>query len=157
MKTMLGIGAVVLALMAAVPSDAVAQHRDHRGGESFRHNVHQWRGGNWHHGSHSGRIGWWWIVDGMYYPYARPLYPYPEYVGTQTIVVEQAPQVVVQNPQPVYAPNVPQFPPMMPPAPSQTAAQMWHYCDATQMYYPYVTTCSTGWRAVPATPPGVSR
>lgn len=145
MKILLGLGAIVLALVAAIPLEAVAQHRDHRGGygsHGGRHNVHQWRGGNWHHGSHLGRIGWWWIVDGMYYPYARPAYPYPEYVSTQTIVVEQAPQVVVQSPQPV---------------PTQSATQMWHYCDAAQMYYPYVTTCSSGWRAVPATPPGVSQ
>jgi len=29
----------------------------------------------------------------------------------------------------------------------------WSYCDSAKRYYPYVTECPEGWRAVPATPP----
>ena len=29
-----------------------------------------------------------------------------------------------------------------------SAAQYWYYCDESQTYYPYVTTCKTPWRAV---------
>jgi hypothetical protein len=32
-------------------------------------------------------------------------------------------------------------------------AQSWYYCEASQNYYPYVSTCPSGWKAVPATPP----
>jgi hypothetical protein len=32
---------------------------------------------------------------------------------------------------------------------SASAAQYWYYCDASQTYYPYATTCKTPWRAVP--------
>ncbi|MGJ0524033.1 hypothetical protein ACR42A_10840 [Burkholderia gladioli] len=29
----------------------------------------------------------------------------------------------------------------------------WYYCNASRRYYPYVKTCSSGWREVPARPP----
>jgi hypothetical protein len=29
-------------------------------------------------------------------------------------------------------------------------AQTWYYCSNPPGYYPYVTQCSTGWQAVPA-------
>jgi len=29
----------------------------------------------------------------------------------------------------------------------------WYYCDSAKSYYPYVSQCPEGWRAVPATPP----
>lgn len=59
------------------------------------------------------------------YPYPYPYY-YPAYV-----------------PPPVYAP---------PPTPVAPQAQTWYYCDNPNGYYPYVTSCSTGWRQVPAHP-----
>ena len=30
------------------------------------------------------------------------------------------------------------------------ASQTWYYCSDLAGYYPYVTQCSTGWQAVPA-------
>jgi hypothetical protein len=41
-------------------------------------------------------------------------------------------------------------PPMQPPAPSP----VWYYCDNPQGYYPYIQSCYSAWREVPATPPG---
>lgn len=32
----------------------------------------------------------------------------------------------------------------------------WYYCEPTRTYYPYVQTCSTAWKVVPATPPADS-
>jgi len=63
----------------------------------------------------------------LYYypPYYYPPYAYPSYAPTT--VIEQAPG----------------------PAPTQ----YWYYCDTPQGYYPYIQSCSTGWRQVPTTPP----
>ncbi len=36
-------------------------------------------------------------------------------------------------------------------APSASAT--WYYCESSKTYYPYVSECKEGWRAVPATPP----
>lgn len=58
-----------------------------------------------------------------------------------------APPPVVYAPPPVvYAP-----PPMAPAYISQSA-QNWYYCDNPRGYYPYVASCATGWRDVPAQP-----
>jgi hypothetical protein len=39
-------------------------------------------------------------------------------------------------------------------SPGYTMAQapVWYYCQAAGAYYPYVTTCASGWTVVPATP-----
>jgi len=92
-----------------------------------------WRGGYWRHDWHGGRYGWWWLAGGLWYFYPSPIYPYPD---------PYAPPVV-QVPVPAPAPAVPAAPP---------PAQYWYYCDATGGYYPYVSTCPSGWRAVPANP-----
>lgn len=55
------------------------------------------------------------------------------------------PPVYYAPPPVVYAP---------PPAPTPVApqAQTWYYCDNPQGYYPYVSSCTSGWRQVPARP-----
>ncbi|HEY3917460.1 MAG TPA: hypothetical protein VGL83_06690 [Stellaceae bacterium] len=61
-----------------------------------------------------------------------------------------APPPVVYAPPPVvYAP-----PPVAAPAYVSQSAQNWYYCDNPRGYYPYVASCSTGWRQVPAQPSG---
>lgn len=40
-----------------------------------------WAGGSWRHGWHDGRLSWWWIVDGDWYFYPAPIYPYPNYIA----------------------------------------------------------------------------
>ncbi len=91
--------------------------------------FHTWHQGHWQHGFHSGRYGWWWLAGGLWYLYPTPIYPYPD---------PYAPPVVA-GPQPAV--------PVEPPPP-----QYWYYCDAAGGYYPYVPTCASGWRAVPANP-----
>lgn len=83
---------------------------------------HIWRGGRWFHGDHDGRAGWWWIVNGGWYFYPRPIYPYPN----------------------TYAPPVV--------APAPPAGGFWYYCYNPPGYYPYVPRCATRWVAVPASP-----
>ena len=36
------------------------------------------------------------------------------------------------------------------PAASGQPGGTWYYCDDTRSYYPYVKSCSSGWRPVPA-------
>ncbi|HLG86629.1 MAG TPA: hypothetical protein VKZ79_05465 [Alphaproteobacteria bacterium] len=91
-----------------------------------------WRTGRWIHDWHDGRFGWWWDVGGIWYYYPQPIYPYPTYV-----------------PPPVVAEAAPEAPP---PAQGQT----WYYCDNPRGYYPYVQSCPTPWREVPAAPPAES-
>lgn len=102
-----------------------------------RHDMPRWRGGAWRHARHEGRLGWWWVVGGLWYFYPQPVYPYPDpympsVVVTQSEPVESTPDIVV--------------------APA-TASQSWYYCESSQGYYPYTASCPEGWKTVPATPP----
>ena len=66
---------------------------------------------------------------------------------------------VYAYPPPVYAYSPYYYPPAVvvaPPAPTSYVSQgasSWYYCDNPQGYYPYVQSCSTAWRQVPANPP----
>jgi hypothetical protein len=77
------------------------------------------------HGDHIGRSGWWWIVDGAWYFYPPPVYPYPD-------------------------PYVP--PAVAMPAPAPAAPASWYYCQSLREYYPYVTACPEPWVPVAAQP-----
>ena len=167
--------AALLALGLAVPAlparadDRHDHDRDHERHEDHRddHHYHDfhghdfrffsafeldlWRHGGWIHDWHDGRFGWWYVVDGYWYWYPEPVYPYPSYVPPAP------PPVIVVAPQPVPPPPPPPAPvvvapPPPPPAPAgQAPAQFWYYCDESRAYYPYVSTCNTPWRQVPAT------
>lgn len=99
-----------------------------------RHDDRLWRRGGWRQSWHDGRFGWWWVTGGGWFYYPQPVYPYPapyNYVPLQTVVVQPpAPEPLAPQPQ-----------------------QYWYYCDSARGYYPYVASCPSGWRAVPATPP----
>ena len=91
--------------------------------------LHRWRGGHWAHTRHGGRLGWWWVVGGVWYFYPAPIYPYPD---------PYVPPVVV-TPEPPAAQAPPQY---------------WYYCPSRKSYYPYVTSCPEGWmQVVPQVPP----
>lgn len=138
-------GAILaLGLAIAVPGHAQDRHdegRHDRHGPEFRHDegrgygehwrdgdirrFHErdfdlWRGGRWYHGPYEGRLGWWWIVGGIWYFYPEPVYPYPD----------------------------PYLPPAVaaPPAPGA----VYYYCPSPPGYYPYLPSCPSGWRMVPA-------
>lgn len=128
------IAAAALAAQAA-PAWARQPHRWHGSIVEFEaHNGPVWRGGSWHHGHHHGHYGWWWVVGGLWYFYPRPVYPYPDPYTPPVVVIERQ----ASPPEP---------------APAQVPTQVWYYCDAARAYYPYVATCPSGWRTVPATPP----
>ena len=142
--------ALACTLLPGVASNAAADWREHheRGWRGDIRTFHErdfgrWRAGRWHHGYYNGRLGWWWIVGGVYYWYPRAVYPYPD---------PFVPPVFIEQPPAVAA--VPQPAPPAPPPQSQPqgAAGTWYYCDAARSYYPYVGDCPGGWRAVPAVP-----
>lgn len=143
------IGATALAAMlAAVPVRAQEHHegghhegwrhegRNHDwgrhegwrpGGDIRRFHEHDemlWRSGRWLHGRHGGRLGWWWIANGLWYFYPAPVYPYPDPYRPPVIAVPAQPA---------------------PPA-------YWYYCPSLGGYYPYVPRCPVPWQGV--APPG---
>ncbi len=123
----------VLLVLSAMASTSMAEERGrgHDRGEPWRGEIHRfherdigiWRSGHWVHGRHDGRVGWWWIVRGMWYFYPAAVYPYPD----------------------PYQPPVVNVPPVAP--------QYWYYCSDPAGYYPYLSHCALGWQKVPATPP----
>ncbi len=145
----------IATLLMAAPMAATAQHV-HRGWHGDiryfdTYDSHRWRSGAWRHGWHGGRNGWWWVAGGSWYFYPKPVYPYPDPYRPPTVIIEQPAPVVVQVPAPVQV--LPQQPA---PVAAPPAQQFWYYCDAAGGYYPYVTSCPSGWKTVPATPSGTS-
>ena len=90
----------LVAALLAVSATAWAQPRDDRHWyHGSIHNFHErdyayWRGGHWYHGRYGGRFGWYWIVDGSYYWYPAPVYPYPDPYVPPTVAVAPAAPVV---------------------------------------------------------------
>lgn len=51
-----------------------------------------WRRGRWVHDRHNGRLGWWWLVAGIWYFYPYPVYPYPDPYQPPVITPPAMPQ-----------------------------------------------------------------
>lgn len=135
-----GLGVLAIAALALAQAPALAEHEEHgraegheapvfRGdiGHFHEHDWTVWHEGRWYHGDHSGRLGWWWVAGGLWYFYPYPVYPYPD---------------------PYLPPDLPV--PAVPPPPTPVN---WYYCNSARNYYPYVTACPEGWRAMPPLPP----
>ncbi len=117
-----------LAGLITAPARADDHHRDHHTGPHgshrsaphtwwhgdihhfHEHDIGVWRAGRWFHGPHSGRLGWWWIVGGIWYFYPAPVYPYPDpYVPP--VVTVAPPTMYYWCPNPAgYYPQVPACP-----------------------------------------------
>ncbi len=104
-----------------------------------------WRSGNWFHGDHDGRFGWWWIVGPSWMMYNTPIYPYPDPMLPPAYIVDEPVQPSVTFVQPVSPP------------PPPASAQVWYHCRRPEGYYPYIPTCPSGWQTVPAVPPDAGR
>jgi len=82
------------------------------------------------------------------------------YHGPRSGPVAVAPAPAMIAPQPARvapAPTVPSPSPAVAQSTPPDAPQMWYYCDSAKSYHPYVPTCPSGWRAVPAVPNGAPR
>jgi hypothetical protein len=111
--------------------------------------VTLWHGGAWRHEFHDGRYGWWYAVDGIWYFYNEPIYPYPTFVPDVVYIPEEeyAPPVYVDTP------PEPESPEQYDEPDDQPASYYYYFCQDTQTYYPYVTSCASPWQPVPAAPP----
>jgi len=85
-----------------------------------------WSHGGWRHAWHHGHYGWWWVANGGWFFYPEPIYPYPEYIGSEYYYDYDE----------MYG----------------TPDYYWYYCEDPPGYYPYVKYCNTGWQAVPPAP-----
>ncbi|BDX21684.1 hypothetical protein TUM22923_10050 [Polynucleobacter sp. TUM22923] len=85
--------------------------------------------GGWGPGWRGGYYG-----GGYGYPYGGAFY---------------APQVVYAAP-PVVTYTPPQQPMVLA---AQPQAPVWYYCEASQQYFPYAQSCSSGWQAQAVMPP----
>ena len=113
----------------------VQQHYGFQGHDVRHFNEHDlgiWRGGAWHHEYHNGRYGYWWFAGGAWYFYDQPVYPYPLVVSDSFYF----------DPDPVAPP----------PQVIQPPQGYWYYCDNPPGYYPYITSCYSPYRLVPAQP-----
>ena len=138
MKRAIVVKMLTILTLIAASICANAQHGGRRWhGGDIRHfetrDRHIWRGGHWSHARYGGRLGWWWIVGPSWYFYSRPIYPYPDPYRPPTVVV------------------LPEA--SSPSTSSPPTVQNWYFCEASKEYYPYVSTCPTGWKTVPAIPP----
>lgn len=120
--------ATLVAALAFQPAFA-DDWRRHDALRGFRdHGFDHWRAGRWFNGLHEGRNGWWWIVDGLWYFYPAPVYPYPDPYVPSTVVVETTP--------------VP------------AGVQAYYYCANPAGYYPDVPQCAMAWQRVVSAPGG---
>jgi hypothetical protein len=111
-------------------------------GRDYRHfsprEVTLWHSGRWHHEFRDGRDGWWYDVDGIWYFYPEPIYPYPTFIPDVVYIPEE------EYDPPVYV--------AAPPAQYDAPTNYYYFCPDSQTYYPYVTGCASPWQEVPAAP-----
>ena len=89
---------------------------------------------------------------GVPYYYANDVY-YAEQAGGGYVVSPPPMEATAATEQSLHPPApAPQTIPA-PGASAPPASASWYYCDSTNAYYPYVSECREGWRAVPANPP----
>lgn|SRR5689334_19522647 len=122
-------------------------------------NAGGWHGGGWHGGGwHGGGWGCCWGGPRFAFSFGFPAYsyyPYPYYYPYPAYSYAYPYPYTYPYAGPAYppGPSYPQQPPVVAqngPPPQQN----WYYCDNPRGYYPYVQSCGSGWRAVPAQPQG---
>ncbi len=100
-----------------------------------------WRDGRWRNEWHYGRRGWWWEVDGVWYGYPEPEWPYPEEVAP--LVVYDTPFIDGPDLSAAELGTDPAIPPL-PPAPAG-----WFRCGSPNGAFPVVSACGDSWELVP--------
>lgn len=120
-----------------------------------------WRTGHWHSSWHSGRFGWWYEVDDVWYAYPAPVFPYPLQVAP--IVVEEAVGPVPEDqPVPASAEAVAGTgavagvvagaggPVVLAIAPLPPLPKAAYHCGNPEGFFPVVEECNVEWVAVGA-------
>lgn len=98
----------------------------------------RWRHGHWHHGYHHGRYGWWWYLNGGWFFYANPIYPYPLYLSDDAYYDDYYYDGGGDN----YNDDYDDYS-------GQPASDgYWYYCRDPRGYYPDVRTCRSDWQRV---------
>ena len=120
--------AVLLAAALIVP--ALADARGGRGPGSGGHRGAYFSSVHYYGGGWGGGWGW------------RNNWFFPAFVGGMVMYDMSVPRTVYVQPDPLYASPV-----------VAPQAQSWYWCAGANAYYPYVTSCPSGWQAVPASPP----
>jgi hypothetical protein len=59
-----------------------------------------WRDGHWRHTARKGRLGWWWVVGGVWYFYPEPIDGPPDYVSDVAVADETPPAQPPQSKKP---------------------------------------------------------
>jgi hypothetical protein len=90
------------------------------------------------------------VVGSVPYYYANDVY-YEQAPGGYAVVTPPSGVADASAPAPMAPPSPQAGAPGA--APQASASGTWFYCDSAKAYYPYVSECKEGWRAVPATPP----
>ncbi len=116
-----------LAILSTTPAYAEGGHGGgHSGGRGGGHDGGWGRGDGWGWGG-----GW----------------IFPALIGGAIVYDLSQPQTIYTQPVPVYPPGY------APGYAAPSSVQYWYFCAAANAYYPYVSSCPSGWQAVLATPP----
>jgi len=115
----------------------------------YRHFNHweqeRWRHGTWHHGYHHGRLGWWWYLNGGWFFYNTPIYPYPLYLSDNAYYDDY----YYDGGDGYDGDYGDRRDGDYDDYSGQPASDgYWYYCRDPQGYYPDVRTCRTDWQRV---------
>lgn len=89
-----------------------------------------WQNGEWVRTWRDGHLAWWWAVDGSWYRYAVPSYPYPSAVAP--VSVRGLTQPVTEEP---------------------SAGPSWVYCDNPARETEVPASCNGNWHRVAVAAP----
>lgn len=132
MKRAIGMTAALAIMLTVTPQVSMADHYGH---------------GGWHGG---GGYAPWWIIPPLVLLATLPAYDRYQTYDPPVVVQQPPPTVVIQQP-----PPAPSAAPVQ--AMASPPAQYYYYCESAKGYYPYVASCPSGWKQVPATPADLPR
>ncbi len=106
-----------------------------------------WRAGAWRNEWHYGRRGWWWEVDGVWYPYLDPIWPFPLVVAPLVVFDTpyiDGPDFTAEEDVPVAMASIEPLPP---------APVGLYHCADPNGNFPLVGACNVSWDLVTAPAP----
>lgn len=122
----------VFALLFTAPTSYAKWHHENQIDRFAEKDLAVWEGGQWRHEIRDRKLGWFWVVDDVYYQYEYPTYPNP-YPYIPSPYLEQSQPPALDEPV-THSDNL-----------------RWFLCEDGKIYYPYTNSCASKWRVV--TPP----